>query len=109
MLREETVNYHMSVNITKADVPTISTANTVVAKRAVAVRRDGTRILTVAEDALARKDPNEMWYDLVRSVAQGTLSHVNRHDRLYRSHDLASVCIIFVYNLRAGLHGCLVH
>jgi len=53
MLSEEMVSHHRRVDVTKADVPTISIANTVVAKRATAVRRDEMRILTVAEGALA--------------------------------------------------------
>ena len=56
MLREETVNHHRRVNMTEADIPTISTADTAVTKRVTAVRRDGMRILTVAEDALAGTD-----------------------------------------------------
>ena len=56
MLREETVNHHRRVNMTGVDVPTTSTADTVVTKRVTAARRDGMRILTVAEDALARTD-----------------------------------------------------
>jgi hypothetical protein len=68
MLRKETMYHHRRVNMTKADVPTISTANTVVAKRATTVRRDGKRILTADEDdAWARKDPIEMRYDIVGS------------------------------------------
>ena len=42
--------------MTEADIPTISTADTAVTKRVTAVRRDGMRILTVAEDALAGTD-----------------------------------------------------
>lgn len=50
MLREASVGRRKRENILKRNVQTISTANTVVAKRAMAVRKDRMRILTDAKE-----------------------------------------------------------
>jgi hypothetical protein len=53
--------------IIKMDIQTISTANTVVAKRAMAVRRDRMRILTEAVDFFVYIRPN-LYISLVQMV-----------------------------------------